>query len=184
MAAQQRLASAEQLQGAVRDALQSQLGLLHQKRESHSHSDLLLPPDMVSSILEVGSLQLKSLLNAYLGHFSEDPKEREEERKLLTGQTSVFAFEARKLVSEALKSSKGGQDLGRSETKEIFERMDVALNLEMHGEQGRRPTNIAWQFIRYILQSSSTALYLYRFLKKCWSALLYNLARCISPMSK
>jgi hypothetical protein len=66
MAAQQRLAHGEELQSAVRDALQSQLGLLHQTRESHSHSDLLLPPDLVSSVLEQGFLHLKSLLNAFL----------------------------------------------------------------------------------------------------------------------
>ena len=134
MAAQQRLAHGEELQSAVRDALQSQLGLLHQTRESHSHSDLLLPPDLVSSVLEQGFLHLKSLLDAFLEQYHEDSKERELERKILTGQTSIFAFEARKLVFDALKGSKEGQDVGRTETKEIFDRMDIALNLEKHGE--------------------------------------------------
>lgn len=135
MAAQQRLASSEELQNAVSKGLKSQLGLLHKVRKSHSHSDLLLPPDLVSSTLEQGSLSLKSILDAYIEQLSEDEKQRDDTRKVVTGQTSIFAFEAKRLVLDVLKGSKRQQDVGKAETKELFDRLDIVLDLELNGEQ-------------------------------------------------
>jgi THO complex subunit 1 len=137
MAAQQRLASSEELQRAVSIGLRSQLELLQEARKSHSHSDLLLPPDSVSSILEPGSLSLKAHLDVYIESSSEEQKQRDDIRKILAGNASIFAFEAKRLVLDALKDSKGQHNVGRSETKDLFDRLDVALDLEVHGESLR-----------------------------------------------
>lgn len=127
MEAQQRPKSVEELQGYVATSLQDQLAVLKDARAAHSHSDLLLPPDLVFSVLKPTTLHLQSLLDDLIQQYDEDSKSREDVR--LTSM-AILALETRKVVFVALNETGGREDLGRAGTKDLFNRLDIMLNLE------------------------------------------------------
>lgn len=131
MAAQQSLASTSELQGTVTSALQGQLGVLKKAREAHSHSDLLLPPDLVAAVLEAGTLHLTSHIDAFVSGQHGSDTEREAMRVIIASY--MFGLEARRLVFDSLDGLKGDEELGRAGAKDLFDRLDVVLDLETHG---------------------------------------------------
>jgi hypothetical protein len=131
MTVQQSLGFVAELQDAVSKVLQDQLQVLKEARKQHSHSDLLLPPDLVSSVLEAGITHLKSLVQSFTQQVSVDLKGIEDIKPVIT---LLFNVEARKLVFKALQGGQGEEELDRTAAKDLFDRLDVVLELEEHGK--------------------------------------------------
>ncbi|UZJ54610.1 hypothetical protein CBS101457_003930 [Exobasidium rhododendri] len=130
-AAQQGLEAMSGLQGMVAQAMQAQLEVLKGARQNHSHSDILLPPDSAAAVLLDGILQIRWQVDSYIETSYGTEKEREDAKAIIT--SSLLAFEARKLVFQAMQGGSAEERLEREDAKNLFDRLDVVLNLETRG---------------------------------------------------
>lgn len=131
-----------QLRTAVQAAAAQQLTVLHQARQEHSHSDLLLPPDLALDVLAPGSAALKqtieeAILQQYgsTGPTEDDtagPAEQTALRDIV--QYDLLSLEGRKLVfSSRLNNLQTSSTLSLQDARDLYDRLDVILDLEMHG---------------------------------------------------
>jgi hypothetical protein len=133
-AVQQSLEALHELQELVSRSLQGQLGVLREARAGHSHSDILLPPDLAASVLSSGSLHLKSQVDSHIKSSFSNKEQRDNAKPAIT--SSLFGFEARKLVFQVFQGAGEEQELENEGAKDLFDRLDVILSLETQGMYG------------------------------------------------
>lgn len=128
MAAVTQLETADELRLVVRQSLQNQLQKLRKARKKHSHSDVLLPLDLVSSTLKDDCDELKSHIES---HSKQEASEQSSISEILN---SIFGVEARELVFADFQDRHDSQSkLDRSQLKNAFDRFDIILELERQG---------------------------------------------------
>ena len=120
----------ENVRTVALEVFERQLTLLGDARRSHSHSDLLTPPDLATNVLTPITLELKNVVESVVGAYEEDQRAL---RDLV--QRDLFSFESRKFVQSVLVAGQGSSDEGTTtesveNVKSLFDRFDIVLNLE------------------------------------------------------
>lgn len=141
----------EKVRRLVQESFVSQLASLGKLRHNHSHSDILLPPDLTDQTLSLGTVALKEAIHLQIEALQDD---RQKDSVKDTVYRDLLGLESRRFVFDALENAVDIDHIDANDRRKITDRLDVILSLESNGMMDQ---NIPLQIHEDILERLSVA---------------------------